>query len=80
MPFDLVGKKKWTKETIRKKILFSGVPTETTHTVRVTLVLNGQAIASSQKKLKGVAPPLPPDIQAAQALLAASQMSVRAEL
>ncbi len=33
----------------------------------ITTVLNGRAIASSQKKLKCVAPPLPPDIQAAQA-------------
>ena len=37
-----------------KKFLFHGADTDTTYTVKVTLVLNGKAIATAQKKIKAL--------------------------
>eukprot|EP00090_Calanus_glacialis_P024671 TRINITY_DN38342_c0_g1_i1.p1 TRINITY_DN38342_c0_g1~~TRINITY_DN38342_c0_g1_i1.p1 ORF type:complete len:507 (+),score=138.46 TRINITY_DN38342_c0_g1_i1:23-1543(+) len=38
----------------RKKFLFHGADADTTYTVKVTLVLNGKAIATAQKKIKAL--------------------------
>ena len=42
------------EETPRKRFVFQGAGTDLTYTVRVTLVLNGKAIATSQKTVKSV--------------------------
>ena len=38
----------------RKKFIFQGADADTTYTVKVTLVLNGRAIATAQKKIKAL--------------------------
>ena len=42
------------KETPTKRFVFKGADTNVTYTVRVTLVLNGKAIATSQKSVKSI--------------------------
>ena len=42
------------EETPRKRFVFKGAGTDLTYTVRVTLVLNGKAIATSQKTVKSL--------------------------
>ena len=42
------------EEIPRKRFVFQGAGTDLTYTVRVTLVLNGKAIATSQKTVKSL--------------------------
>ena len=42
------------EETPKKRFVFQRAGTDVTYTVRVTLVLNGKAIATSQKTVKSV--------------------------
>ena len=42
------------EEIARKRFVFKGADTDVTYTVRVTLVLNGKAIATAQKTVKSI--------------------------
>ncbi|XP_023321475.1 uncharacterized protein LOC111696157 [Eurytemora carolleeae] len=61
----------------RKKFFFHGVDKDTAYTIKVSLVLNGRAIATAQKKIKAVIIPIR-DIQSAQAtIIAASYLNLK---
>ena len=57
-----------------KVIMFKGADTDTSYTLKVSLILNGQAIAVAQKSLKALRDP------ATQAILDAQNTALAAQL